>query len=300
MGWEVPMENVLISRSPAGVPLPLRFYGEAVLLTRMGAGGTIKHRLCQTFVSVPNNCLGGNKITMRTIIWFIYFWLYLILVFPEYLRVRRIGRQGDRDRHDRLVRRHVSHWASRLLRLAGADITVTGLEHIPQGPVVFVGNHQGYFDIPLMISQLGRPSPLVAKKEIDKIPLIRLWMRELGCVFLDRNDPRQSMECMRVAQGLLQQGYSVVIFPEGTRNRGGEIKEFKAGGIRIATKAKVPIVPVCINGSHRLMESNHMWIRPAKVHLKVLPPVETQGLTKEEIRALPQQLRQMVVENMDR
>ena len=85
--------------------------------------------------------------------------------------------------------------------------------------MVFVANHQGYFDIPLMLTQLDKPNPLVAKKEIQKIPMIRGWMEQLHCVFLDRDDPRQSMECLRQAQELLGQGYSVVIFPEGTRKR---------------------------------------------------------------------------------
>ena len=149
---------------------------------------------------------------MRTIIWFLYFWLYLILVLPEYWRVCHMGKQGKTEQHNRLVRTHVNNWAGRLLRLAGADITTTGKENIPQGPVVFVANHQGYFDIPLMLTQLDKPNPLVAKKEIQKIPMIRGWMEQLHCVFLDRDDPRQSMECLRQAQELLGQGYSVVIF----------------------------------------------------------------------------------------
>ncbi len=94
-----------------------------------------------------------------------------------------MGKQGKTEQHNRLVRTHVNNWAGRLLRLAGADITTTGKENIPQGPVVFVANHQGYFDIPLMLTQLDKPNPLVAKKEIQKIPMIRGWMEQLHCVF---------------------------------------------------------------------------------------------------------------------
>ena len=186
---------------------------------------------------------------MRTIIWFLYFWLYLIVVLPEYWRVCRMEKRGETERHDRLVRKHVQNWAGRLLRLAGAEITTTGRENIPEGPVVFVANHQGYFDIPLMLTQLDKPNPIVAKKEIMKLPMIRGWMEQLRCVFLDREDPRKSMESLKSAQELLGKGYSVTIFPEGTRNSGGELGEFKAGAIRVATRAHVPVVPVCIDGS---------------------------------------------------
>lgn len=237
---------------------------------------------------------------MRTIIWFLYFWLYLILVLPEYWRVCRMGKQGKTEQHNRLVRTHVNNWAGRLLRLAGADITTTGKENIPQAPVVFVANHQGYFDIPLMLTQLDKPNPLVAKKEIQKIPMIRGWMEQLHCVFLDRDDPRQSMECLRQAQELLGQGYSVVIFPEGTRNSGGPLGEFKAGAIRMATRAGVPVVPVCIDGSHLLMKKGSLWIHPAKVNIRILPPISTEGMARDEIRALPEQLRQQISDELDR
>ena len=86
-----------------------------------------------------------------------------------------------------------------------------------------------------MLTQLDKPNPIVAKKEIMKLPMIRGWMEQLRCVFLDREDPRKSMESLKTAQELLGKGYSVTIFPEGTRNSGGELGEFKAGAIRVAT-----------------------------------------------------------------
>ena len=231
---------------------------------------------------------------MRTIIWFLYFWLYLIVVLPEYWRVCRMEKRGETERHDRLVRKHVQNWAGRLLRLAGAEITTTGRENIPEGPVVFVANHQGYFDIPLMLTQLDKPNPIVAKKEIMKLPMIRGWMEQLRCVFLDREDPRKSMESLKSAQELLGKGYSVTIFPEGTRNSGGELGEFKAGAIRVATRAHVRVVPVCIDGSYKLMKKGSLWIHPAKVKIRILPAISTEGMSREEIRALPEQLREQI------
>lgn len=237
---------------------------------------------------------------MRTIIWFIYFWLYLLLMLPEYWKVKKLEQEGKREEHDKKVRYDVHNWASRLLSLAGAKIETRGKENIPEGPVVFIGNHQGYFDIPLMITQMDKPNPLIAKKEIQKIPMIRSWMKELRCIFIDRQDARQSMDCLKQAQELLKEGYSVVIFPEGTRNNGGELLEFKAGAIRMATRAGVPIVPVCIEGSYRLMGKGSLWIYPADVKIQILPPVSTENLSREEIRALPEKLREMVADGVNR
>lgn len=234
---------------------------------------------------------------MRTIIWFIYFWLYQLCALFFLNRVRRLKKQGKIKEHDEAVRMHVNNWANRLLRLAGADITVEGKENIPQGPCVFAANHQGYFDIPLMLTQLDMPHPLVAKKQIQKIPMVRSWMEELNCLFIDRENPRQAMECLKKAGELLAQGYSLIIFPEGTRSKGGPIGEFKAGTIRVATKAKVPIVPVCIEGTYKLMEQNNYWIKPAKVQVKILPPLETENLTRDEVKALGDRLHQLVEEN---
>lgn len=240
----------------------------------------------------------GGIPSMRTIIWFIYFWLYLLVMIPYMNRAKKLAAEGKKEEHDTLVRTCVDRWANRLMRLAGVDITVTGKENIPDGTVVYVANHQGYFDIPLMLTQLAQPGPILAKKQIEKLPFIRDWMGELHCIFIDRDDPRQSMDCLKQAQKLLSEGYSVVIFPEGTRNYGGELKEFKAGAIRVATKGKVPIVPVCIDGSYTIMEKNNMWIHPGKVKITIMPSIPTETMSKEEVRALPDQLREMLASQL--
>ena len=237
---------------------------------------------------------------MRTIIWFAYFWTYLAGTMLIMRKVRKLRAEGKTQEHDEKVRLHVKNWASRLLHLAGAKLTVSGLENIPEGPCVFVANHQGYFDIPLILSGLDIPHPIIAKKEIRKIPLVRDWMEELNCLFIDRENPRQAMDCLKEAGHLLADGYSVVIFPEGTRSKGGEIKEFKGGSVRVATRAKVPIVPVCIEGTYKLMEQNNYWIHPAKVSMKVLPAIPTQEMSREEIKALDEKLRAMITEERNK
>ncbi len=226
---------------------------------------------------------------MHTVLWFTYFWLYLITVYPLLLTVRRLRKKGATARHDALTFSVIHNWARRLLKAAGAQVTVQGLENLPSDDVaaVYVGNHQGYFDIPLVLGYLGGAKGLVAKKEIQKLPLVRSWMLELGCVFIDRDNPRASVNALNQAAERVQNGYPMVVFPEGTRSKTGEVAEFKAGAFKIAQKNNAPVVPFFIEGTGHLLERNGFRIRPAAVTITVLPQIDTADYTREDWKALP-------------
>lgn len=231
---------------------------------------------------------------LRTLIWFTYFWLYLLLCIPVSLYIRHLA-GTDGPKADRYVAHFVGNWARRLLKLAGAKVTVTGQENLPQsGAYMVVANHQGYFDIPIMLSCVGEPRGLVAKQEIDRIPGIRTWMRYLHCLFVDRSSPRAGAQTIVDGAKLLESGHSLTIFPEGTRSKGGPMREFKAGAFRIASRAGVPVVPVTIDGSFRLMEGNKMLIRPAEVKVTIHPAIATAGMGREELRALPHTVKDTI------
>ena len=237
---------------------------------------------------------------MRTLIWFAYFWISLICLTPSMLYTILLDRKGRRVERDRIVSKCVYGWMNALLRLAGVTVQVDGLEQIPEDkPCVFVCNHQGNFDIPILLCFLDRPHGIVAKKELGRLPFIRIWMRYLGCVFLDRHNARQSAQALGQAVENLQNGYSMIIFPEGTRSRGKPVGEFKAGAFRIAAKTGAYLVPVCIEGSYRAMEAQGFWIRPAKVSLTLMPPIDTATLSKEQMKELPAQLEQMIGERRE-
>ena len=231
---------------------------------------------------------------LRTIIWFIYFWLYLIVVMPGLYKANRLKREGRIQELDAYTSKQVGRWARSLLRVAGAKINVQGQENLMHTPAVYVSNHQGNFDVPIMLGCIGNPKPLMAKKELTKLPIIRDWMKHLRCIFVDRYNVRQAMNSLKEAGQLVEDGYSVVVFPEGTRSKGDQMGEFKNGAFRIAVKAGVPIVPIRINGSYKLMEANGNLIGPANVDVTILPPVPTAGLSKEEIAALPGRVQGMI------
>jgi 1-acyl-sn-glycerol-3-phosphate acyltransferase len=103
---------------------------------------------------------------------------------------------------------------------------------------------------------------------------------------MDRNDIRQSITAINQGVQYLKEGYSMVIFPEGTRSGSVEMGEFKAGSFKLATKSGVPIVPIAINGSYNIMGKKSLIVKPAEVSVKILKPIETAKLSKEELKTL--------------
>ncbi len=232
---------------------------------------------------------------IKTILAFIKFWLYLIRTSPNLKLAKRYDREGKIAERDAMVKAGVSEWARYCVTLSGGTIEVSGEENIPQDTaVVFVGNHQGNFDIPILLGYINKPKAFISKIEILKIPLLSGWMKLMQCTFLDRKDMRQSVRAMAEAVETVKRGYSLVIFPEGTRSKGGPVGEFKAGSFKLALKTGVPIIPVTMDGSWRLLEEKGKF-QKATVKVTVHPPIPTAGLTRETSANIHEQVRSVIV-----
>jgi 1-acyl-sn-glycerol-3-phosphate acyltransferase len=223
---------------------------------------------------------------IRTIIWFIWFWVSLIFTLPFLLWAKILDKLGREEQRIKVVDRTASLWSRSVVNFSGAKVIVEGLENLPEGPVVFISNHQGNFDIPILLSFINKPKAFIAKIETTKMPFVSSWMRQMKCVFMDRNDIRQSITAINQGIEYLKEGYSMVIFPEGTRSGSKEMGEFKAGSFKLATKSGVPIVPVAINGSYNIMGKKSLIVKPAGVKVKILKSIDTTKLSKEELRDL--------------
>ena len=187
-----------------------------------------------------------------------------------------------------------------ILKLAGADITVDGIEHIPDGAALFVGNHQSYFDILVTCIYIKNGVGYIAKKEMEQIPLLSLWMKGINCLFLDRDNIKEGLKTILQGVEELKKGYSMFIFPEGTRNQGTEMLPFKEGSTKMAEKAKVPIIPVAISGTANLFENNHgLKITPAKVHVSFGAPIVAGELPKEEKKFLGAYVQRQIKTMLD-
>ncbi|MBQ7915891.1 MAG: 1-acyl-sn-glycerol-3-phosphate acyltransferase [Firmicutes bacterium] len=167
-----------------------------------------------------------------------------------------------------------------------ARVVYHGLENIPEDRAVFfVSNHQSYFDIPIIIEVMDRATGFIAKDSLGKAPLLSTWMRHIGCLFMDREDIKQSVQVIRQAGEQLKMGLNMVIFPEGTRSKGGDPHEFKKGSLKPAFIAGAPVVPICIQGAYKIFEANPGFcVKPAEVHVYVGEAVETANMSKAEQR----------------
>jgi 1-acyl-sn-glycerol-3-phosphate acyltransferase len=199
---------------------------------------------------------------------------------------------------DQIIDQTAKKWARSLVKLAGVSVVTTGEEKIPSGAVLFVSNHQGNFDIPLLLGYIDKPKAFIAKVELLKFPMIRNWMMHMKCVFMDRSDIRQSLKVINQATEYLKEGYSMAIFPEGTRSKGKAMGEFKPGSMKLAFKAGIPIVPITIRGSYKIMEQNGFMIKPTHVEIAIHDPVLTTGLTKEQAAEIPDRVRDTIAQGL--
>lgn len=202
-----------------------------------------------------------------------------ILFFVEWI-IGKIDKKAKDYSSLRIVQ-----WGFRvILWIGGVEITVKGKENIPDEAALFVGNHRSYFDILILYIQCERLTGFVAKDSIEKVPSLRVWMRYLYCLFLDRKDPRAGMKTILQAIEYIKQGISICIFPEGTRNDGEELSmlPFKEGSFKIATKTGCPIVPVSINNSAEIFENHIPKMKKTHVVVEYGTPIYPNALPKEE------------------
>lgn len=229
---------------------------------------------------------------LKTIGMLLYVAGYLLVNLPALLKAKRL--EKDPVRHEAYCRKKIVTFCRRCIKVMGMKLEMRGLENIPDCATLTAYNHQSLLDAFVLIGHMPNTQSMVAKKELEKAPGISSWMKAGHCIFIDRSSPRAGMMCIKQGAELLKKGINVTIAPEGTRNNGGELLDFKGGAFMMATRAEAPILPVAIEGTYKLFEGNGKKLRSDRVLVQVLPPIPTKGLTKEEQKALPEQVRALL------
>lgn len=187
-----------------------------------------------------------------------------------------------------------------MLFLSGVKLIVLGEEHLPKEAALYVGNHRSFFDVLITYSRCKNLTGFVAKKEMNRYPLLRTWMKRLHCLFLNRQDTREGLKTILEAIESVKSGISIFIFPEGTRNHGkeGSLLPFHAGSLKIAEKSGAPIVPFVLSHTYSIFEAQFPKIRPTTVTLEYLPPIDTKALTPSEKKTLCRDLEELLSDTL--
>lgn len=230
---------------------------------------------------------------------------FLILFIPVLIG-EWIYRKFNPERADYQQLRLVQAAFKLILKVTGARITVIGEEHVPKDQaVLYVGNHKSYFDILLTYSRTPRLTGYVAKKEMEKIPLLSTWMKRLHCLFLDRKDIKEGLKTILAGIEQIKSGISVCIFPEGTRNKSAErLLPFKEGSMKMAEKTGCLIIPIAITNSAEIFENHVPRITPCDVIVEYGEPIDPKALSREEKKFLGaycrKRIEEMLIANEER
>jgi 1-acyl-sn-glycerol-3-phosphate acyltransferase len=191
-------------------------------------------------------------------------------------------------------------WSSTSLWMAGVTVEVTGQEHIPENvPVIFMSNHQSNFDILALYQAIPWKFSWIAKEELFSYPVFGHSMRRAGYIPLDRSDGRKSLKSMIAAAARINQGNSVVIFPEGTRSEDGALIPFKKGAFLLAEKANVPIVPVSISGSGEINPAKKRWLKPGTIRIRFAEPISETAQSGRKRTEMMDQVRAAIAANLE-
>jgi 1-acyl-sn-glycerol-3-phosphate acyltransferase len=187
-------------------------------------------------------------------------------------------------------------WSRVLIWAGGGVLEVRGAENIPRGvPLVFVANHQSTLDIPVLFTAVPSTFVFVAKKALRYVPALGWYLLVARFVLVDRGNRQEAIASLDKAARQIQAGASIAIFPEGTRSESRRVMPFKKGPFALAMRAGVPLVPVTIEGTGRLMPKNSWRITPGPLRVSIGAPIDPRPFG-EDREGLMRAVRQVIID----
>ncbi|MDD6631680.1 MAG: lysophospholipid acyltransferase family protein [Lachnobacterium sp.] len=223
---------------------------------------------------------------MRTIITVLYIFLFLILGLPV-LGIEWIISKFNKAHAD-MVQLRIVQWGLKCVAfISGVKLTVIGEENVPRDePVLYIGNHRSFFDVVVTYARCPGLTGYIAKDGVNKVPIFRIWMKRLHCIFLKRDDMKEGLKVILKAIEYVKSGISICIFPEGTRNKDRDnptsLLPFKEGSFKIASKTGCKIVPMALIGTADILENHFPWIHSTDIKLIYGEPIDVSALDKDQ------------------
>jgi 1-acyl-sn-glycerol-3-phosphate acyltransferase len=196
------------------------------------------------------------------------------------------------DRRGRLQHWCARTWSRMIARTAGLAVRVHGAGHVREGvSYVFLSTHQSWMDIPVMLGYLPAQLRIAAKREVFQIPFLGWHLTRAGHIPVNRDSTAEAVESLRRGSRDLRDGVCAFLFPEGTRTHDGSLQPLKKGGFRLALETGLAVVPVTIVGTRRAMPRDSAVLRRGPVEMYIDAPIQTDGLTAEDLPRLVAQVR---------
>jgi 1-acyl-sn-glycerol-3-phosphate acyltransferase len=190
-------------------------------------------------------------------------------------------------------------WAKIVLWVCGARVKVRGQENVDRyEPRIYLSNHQSYFDIFTLLAHLPADFKFILKQELMRIPLFGFAMKRARYIAIDREEPRKAVKSINEAASKINEGASMLVFPEGTRSEDGKLQPFKTGGFRLALKAGCDVVPVAITNSRNIVPKGSLKINKGTIAMNIGKPISVKGYAKKDIDKLMAQVREAILNQM--
>lgn len=203
---------------------------------------------------------------------------------------------GVKQGPDSIYEKAPRWWAWWLLRAAGVKVVLHGDDGLVKGaPRVYIANHVSWFDIPAMIEVLPHYG-FVAKRELEKVPLFGPAARAVGVIYIDRENRKAAFSAYEDAAKKIREGNPVLVYPEGTRGGEYALRPFKKGPFVLAIGSGAPIVPVVIHGTIEVNPRDEFRASPGTVHVHLLEPIPTEGLSYDDRNDLADRVRERMAE----
>ena len=191
-------------------------------------------------------------------------------------------------------------WSLLNIFLSGTRLTIRGKEKINTNLThIVMSNHQSLFDVWALIGKIPLQIRWIVKAEIRKIPIFGYTLERMGHIYVDRKKRAAAYISLETAAGKIKNGTSVIIFPEGTRSNDGHLLKFRMGGIIMALKSGVPILPVTVNGSRFVLPKNTLALMPGKIEVVVGDVIDASTYDENNKNELMEKIRSAIQENLD-
>ncbi len=235
---------------------------------------------------------------LRTIFWYMTGWSYLAITIPALAWVKLLEKSGRYSERDAFAERFSMMLARGLFYLTGSSIDIEGAENIPVGPALYVSNHPSHIDSAVIHGFIRKPKGFVADKEAGRIPILRIWFKYMKCVFIDRKNVMQNIKSMEESLRILKTGHSLVIYPEGRINAAGKLNSFRKGCLKLAAKTGVPVVPITLVNTEKVMNHAGRGIHSSSVKCIISAPITLSQYSEKNENAQVEKVREIIAKNL--